>query len=46
MLAQKMPGSDTTIGDMVKQQEKMLKDFFSANNNPIEIPATPAKVKK
>mgnify|MGYP003603853152 CR=1 FL=1 len=41
MLSQKMPGSDTTIGDMVKQQEKMLKDFYGANNNPIEI-ATPA----
>ncbi len=37
MLAQKMPGSDTTLGDMFKQQEKMLKDFFEANNNPIEI---------
>ena len=46
MLSQKMPGSDTTIGDMVKQQEKMLKDFYGANNNPIEIPAPPAKGKK
>ena len=46
MLSQKMPGSDTTIGDMIKQQEKMLKDFYGANNNPIEIPAAPAKDKK
>ena len=37
MLSQKMPGSDMTIGDMVKQQEKMLKDFYGANDNPIEI---------
>jgi len=46
MLSQKMPGSDMTIGDMVKQQEKMLKDFYGANNNPIEIEVTPAKAKK
>lgn len=46
MLSQKMPGSDLTIGEMVKQQEKMLKDFYGANNNPIEIPATPVKAKK
>ena len=46
MLSQKMPGSDLTIGEMVKQQEKMLKDFYGANNNPIEIPAAPVKAKK
>lgn len=46
MLSQKMPGSDTTIGDMVKQQEKMLKDFYGANNNPIEIQQVPKKDKK
>ncbi|MOA65157.1 hypothetical protein D3C78_1914440 [compost metagenome] len=45
MLSQKMPGSDTTIGDMVKQQEKMLKDFYGANNNPIEIQQVPKKDK-
>lgn len=45
MLSQKMPGSDTTIGDMVKQQEKMLNDFFKANNNPIELPMAKAKTK-
>lgn len=46
MLSQKMPGSDTTIGDMVKEQEKMLKDFYGANNNPIEISVPTAKGKK
>ncbi|MGC4129801.1 MAG: GLPGLI family protein [Bergeyella sp.] len=47
MLSQKIPGSDMNIGDMVKQQEKMLRDFFNANDNPIEIPANlPAKKKK
>ena len=40
-----MPGSDTTLGDMFNQQEKMLKDFFGANNNPIEI-QTPPPAKK
>lgn len=45
MLSQKMPGSDTTLGDMFKQQEKMLKDFFDANNNPIEIEVEAAKTK-
>ncbi len=45
MLSQKMPGSETTIGDMVKQQEKMLRDFFDANNNPIELPSSAAKSK-
>lgn len=46
MMSQKMPGSETTIGDMIKQQEKMLKDFFSANDNPIEISAVSTKSKK
>lgn len=40
MLSQKMPGSDQTIGDLVKQQEKMMKDFYEANDNPIEIPTS------
>lgn len=43
MLGMKMPGSDSTIGEMIKQQEKMLNDFFNANNNPIEIPAEKGK---
>lgn len=33
----KMPGSDITIGEMMKKQEKLAKDFFNANDNPIEI---------
>lgn len=45
MLSQKMPGSDMTIGDMVKQQEQMLKEFYESNNNPIEL-TVPAKTKK
>ena len=40
IMSQKMPGSDLTIGELVKRQEKMLNDFFSANDNPIEIPET------
>lgn len=46
MLAQKMPGTDTSIGEMMKQQEKMLKDFYEANDNPIEITQTSNNVKK
>ena len=46
MLSQKMPGSDTTIGEMIKQQEKMLKDFYGGNNNPIEIQKASVKAKK
>lgn len=46
MLSQKMPGSDMTIGDMVRNQEKMLKDFYGSNNNPIEISVPAAKGKK
>ena len=43
VLSQKIPGSDLTIGQMVKQQEKMLNDFFNANDNPIEVQAAKAK---
>lgn len=43
MMSMKMPGSDITIGDMMKQQEKNLTDFFNANDNPIEIPAPKTK---
>lgn len=37
ILARKMPGSDKTIGEMIKDQEKMIKSLYSSNNNPIEI---------
>lgn len=51
MMSQKMPGSDMTIGEMVKQQEKMYKDFYNANDNPIEttdiaMTGKPTKSKK
>lgn len=36
MSSMKMPGSDITIGEMMKKQEKMAKDFFNSNDNPIE----------
>lgn len=38
-----MPGSSKTFGEMIKDQEKKAKDFFSANNNPIEIDQTKKK---
>lgn len=38
-----MPGSSKTFGEMMKEQEKLLKDFFGSNNNPIEIPDTKKK---
>lgn len=44
LMSQKMPGSDVTIGDMVREQEKKLREFYDANNNPIEV--EPAKRKK
>jgi GLPGLI family protein len=42
-MAMKLPGSDKTIGEMMKDQEKMAKDYFGSNNNPIEIPIVKAK---
>ncbi len=44
LMGKKMPGSDKTIGEFLKEQEKIAKDFFGANNNPIEK-AAPAKKK-
>lgn len=46
MMSQKLPGSDVSIGEMVKKQEKMLKDFYDANDNPIEVVQTTEKKKK
>ena len=37
IMDRKMPGSDMTIGDMIKKQEKMTRDFYDSNNNPIEV---------
>ncbi|MFP3596477.1 GLPGLI family protein [Chryseobacterium sp. SIMBA_029] len=42
----KMPGSDVTIGEMMKKQEKIAKDFFNSNDNPIEKNQAPEKKKK
>ncbi|AZB24077.1 GLPGLI family protein [Chryseobacterium bernardetii] len=47
MMNMKMPGSDVTIGDALKRQEKMTKDYFNANDNPIEkVQASSDKKKK
>ena len=45
MMSQTIPGAGKTIGEMVKEQEKMLKTFYGSNDNPVELP-TPAKAKK
>lgn len=37
MMDRKMPGSDMTIGEMLKKQEKITRDFYDSNNNPIEV---------
>lgn len=36
MMSKTIPGMDGTIGDMMKKQEKQYKDFYNANDNPIE----------
>jgi hypothetical protein len=41
-----LPGSDKTIGEMLKDQEKMIKDFYNNNNNPIELVVAPESKKK
>ncbi|GEN68689.1 MULTISPECIES: GLPGLI family protein [Chryseobacterium] len=38
MMSKTIPGMDGTIGDMMKKQEKQYKDFYNANDNPIEPP--------
>ena len=42
-MSRKMPGSELTMGEFLKDQEKIAKDFFNSNDNPIEIPAPKAK---
>ena len=37
MMSQTIPGMDGTVGDMVKKQEKDYKNFYNANDNPIEV---------
>lgn len=46
VMSKSIPGMDGTIGDMMKKQEKMYKDFFNANDNPIEPPYEKLKVGK
>lgn len=46
MMSTKMPGTETTIGDFIKEQEKTTKEFYEANNNPIEAEVVAAKKKK
>lgn len=36
IMKQTMPGTSKTIGEFVKDQEKILKDFFEGVDNPIE----------
>jgi len=46
MLSKTVPGMDGTVGDMVKKQEKQYKDFYNANDNPIEISSAQQEKKK
>jgi GLPGLI family protein len=45
MKAMKMPGNDKTMGEMMSDQEKSIKDFYNASNNTVEI-YNPEKAKK
>jgi GLPGLI family protein len=36
-MSQKMPGSDQSIGELINQQEKNIKNFYIENDNPVEI---------
>jgi GLPGLI family protein len=46
VMSKTIPGMDGTIGDMMKKQEKMYKDFFNANDNPIELTQPTSDKKK
>lgn len=46
IMSKSIPGMDGTIGDMMKKQEKMYKDFFNGNDNPIEPPYSKLNVGK
>ena len=46
VMKQKMPGTETTVGEFMKNQEKIAKDFFNSNDNPIEIVQVADKKKK
>lgn len=46
IMSKTIPGMEGTIGDMMKKQEKMYKEFFNANDNPIEPPYEKVQVGK
>lgn len=46
MMSKTIPGMEGTVGDMMKKQEKGYKDFFGANDNPVEISSTQNQEKK
>lgn len=45
-MSKPMPGGNMTVGEFVKNQEKIAKDFLNANDNPIEITIIKEKNKK
>lgn len=45
-MSRKMPGTDMTMGEFFKNQEKFALDFFNQNNNPIEVQQAATKGKK
>lgn len=46
MMSKNIPGMNMTVADAVKKQEQAYKDFFNANDNPIELPIIKDKKKK
>jgi GLPGLI family protein len=46
IMSKTIPGMDGTVGDMMKKQEKQYKDFYNANDNPIEKDQAADKKKK
>ena len=46
MMSKNIPGMNITVADAVKKQEQAYKDFFNANDNPIELPIIKDKKKK
>ena len=46
-MSKPMPGGNgQTVGEFVKNQEKIAKDFLNSNDNPIEISQNVDKNKK
>ena len=46
MLDQKAPGSETTMRERIKDQEKMLDKLYNSIDNPIEIISEHTPIKK